>query len=302
MNKIPVILDTDIGGDIDDTWALVMMLRCPELDVKMVVSDVGDTVYRAKLLAKMLDIAGRTDVPVGVGVRQNADGAGERQAAWVKDYDLADYGGKVHDDGVRAMIDAIMDSHQPVTLICIGPMPNIRKALEDRPEIAGRARFVGMHGSFERGCDNKPGMVAEWNVKFDVASARAALSAPWDVTITPLDTCGCIRLDGSRYQELLASRDPVVQALIENYRIWLSNVPSIPQDYVNKGSTILFDTVAIHLAYTTRFLAMRDLNVLVDDEGFTRPDPRGKLMHVAMDWTDVEAYKDDLLARLLGRA
>ena len=100
---------------------------------------------------------------------------------------------------------------------------------------------------------------------------------------------------------MLTSRDPVVQALIENYRVWLSHVPSMPQDLVNQGSTILFDTVAIHLAYSTRFLAMRDMHVLVDDEGFTRPDPRGKLMHVAMDWTDLEAYKDDLLNRLLGR-
>jgi inosine-uridine nucleoside N-ribohydrolase len=41
--SIPVILDTDIGGDIDDTWALAMMLRSPELDVKLVVTDTGDT-------------------------------------------------------------------------------------------------------------------------------------------------------------------------------------------------------------------------------------------------------------------
>lgn len=36
---IPVILDTDIGGDIDDTWALVMTLKSPELDVKLIVSN-----------------------------------------------------------------------------------------------------------------------------------------------------------------------------------------------------------------------------------------------------------------------
>ena len=66
--KIPVILDTDIGGDIDDTWALAMMLKSPELDVKLVVTDTGNTTYRAKIAAKMLEIAGRTDVPVGVGL------------------------------------------------------------------------------------------------------------------------------------------------------------------------------------------------------------------------------------------
>ena len=37
--KIPVILDTDIGDDIDDTWALGFLLRSPEFDVKLVVGD-----------------------------------------------------------------------------------------------------------------------------------------------------------------------------------------------------------------------------------------------------------------------
>ena len=39
--SIPVIFDTDIGSDIDDTWALGFLLRCPELDVKLVTTDRG---------------------------------------------------------------------------------------------------------------------------------------------------------------------------------------------------------------------------------------------------------------------
>lgn len=36
--KIPVVLDTDLGSDIDDTWALAMLLRSPELDVKLILT------------------------------------------------------------------------------------------------------------------------------------------------------------------------------------------------------------------------------------------------------------------------
>ncbi len=43
--SIPVILDTDIGGDIDDTWALAMLLKSPEVDLKLVVTDYGNTTY-----------------------------------------------------------------------------------------------------------------------------------------------------------------------------------------------------------------------------------------------------------------
>ena len=51
--RIPVILDTDIGGDIDDTWALAMLLKSPELDVRLVVSDTGDTTYRSRIIARI---------------------------------------------------------------------------------------------------------------------------------------------------------------------------------------------------------------------------------------------------------
>ena len=93
MNKIPVILDTDIGGDIDDTWALSMLLKCPELDPKLVVSDSGDTHYRSRLAAKLLEVAGGTDVPVGTGIRQTEFEDGGLQGAWVGDCELADYPG-----------------------------------------------------------------------------------------------------------------------------------------------------------------------------------------------------------------
>jgi inosine-uridine nucleoside N-ribohydrolase len=45
FSPIPVILDTDIGSDVDDTWALAMLLGCPELDPKLVVTANGDTTY-----------------------------------------------------------------------------------------------------------------------------------------------------------------------------------------------------------------------------------------------------------------
>jgi len=41
--KIPVILDTDIGIDIDDTWALGLLLKCPELDVKLITTTSEDS-------------------------------------------------------------------------------------------------------------------------------------------------------------------------------------------------------------------------------------------------------------------
>ncbi len=293
--KIPVILDTDIGNDIDDTWALAMMLKCPELDVKLVVSDTHDTVYRAKLVARLLEVAGRTDIPVGVGISQKTDGG--PQAAWVEGYDLHSYPGKVFDDGVQAIIDTIMHSTEVVTLLCIGPVPNIAAALKREPRIAARARFVGMHGSIRRGYGDGQPPAAEYNVVLDAASCRQAFEAPWrERVITPLDTCDRVKLDGARYQRVLASADPLTKAIFENYRAWAVHYKGVdPSSY----STILFDTVAVHLVFSTQFLTMERMGVKVTDAGMTIPDPAGPQLEVAIDWTDLSGFHDYLVERLL---
>lgn len=293
--KTPVILDTDIGDDIDDTWALTLLLKSPELDPKLVVSDSGDTEYRAKIIARLLEVAKRTEIPVGVGLRQKTGGG--RQAAWVKDYDLSRYPGKVHRDGVGAIIRTILDSPEPITLICIGPVPNIQAALEREPKIATRARFIGMHGSVRKGYGGKPKPDAEWNVVANPAACRKAFTAAWPMTITPLDTCGLVRLQGEKYRKVAHCKDPLVQALIENYRIWRkAEDPKAPDEV--EASSVLFDTVAVYLAISTDLVRIERLPLVVTDKGFTVVDPKGKPIDCAIEWKDLGAFEDFLVERL----
>ena len=304
--RIPVILDTDIGTDIDDTWALVMLLKSPELDLKLVTTDTGNTVYRAKIVARLLEIAGRTDVPIGIGIEQNDDDDGP-QAPWVAGYDLGRYPGKVHADGVGALVDTIMASETPVTLVAIGPVPNIAAALAREPGIVRRARFVGMQGSLRRGYGDSSAIAAEANVAGDPAACKAVLGAAWDVTITPLDTCGLVHLTGKEYARVAASDDPLVKALIANYRVWWPRCPWCKDDYAKepdrprRESSTLFDTVAVYLAFSRDLLAMEDLGVRVTDDGHTLIDPSQKLLHCATRWKSLDAFEDILVQRLLGR-
>lgn len=293
---VPVILDTDIGSDIDDTWALAMMLKSPELDIRLITTDTGDAEYRARLTAKLLEVAGRTDIPVGVGIAR--PDAPSSQAPWVEDYALADYPGQVYEDAVEAIVDTIMESEEQITLLCIGPVPNIQAALEREPRIAERARFVGMHGSLRRGYNGNSTPAAEYNVVLDPAACRAAFSAPWDVTITPLDTCGIVRLSGPKYRAVRDCEDPLIQALIENYRVWVQESEWASAFNPDAESSVLFDTVAVYLAYSEELLVMEDLGVRVKDDGRTVIDEDAKTIHCAMDWVDLPAFKDLLVKRL----
>lgn len=296
MNKIPVILDTDIGGDIDDTWALAMLLKSPELDLKLVSTDTGNTTYRAKVAAKLLEIAGRTDVPVGIGIHYG-DGAGA-QAPWVEDYTLDHYPGTIHEDGVGTLIDTIMESPESVTLICIGAVPNIAAALEREPRIVENARFVGMHGSLRRGYGGSPQISAEANVVNHTDACQRVFGAPWDMTITPLDTCGLVQLKGERYRAVRDCPDPLIQALIENYRIWAEHVAWDGPKDADAYSSTLFDTVAVYLAFSEALLVMEDLGVRVTDDGYTVIDEDAKRIHCATDWKDLAAFEDFLVKRL----
>lgn len=141
LNKIPVILDTDIGTDIDDVWALVMLLNSPELDIKLIIPANGNTTYRAKIVAKFLEAAGRNDIPIGIGL--HTSDKIEAQGPWVNDYSLDNYPGIVYKDGIGAMIDQIMYLDEQTTLISIGPVMNILdKVIYSSFRATGHGRVI----------------------------------------------------------------------------------------------------------------------------------------------------------------
>ena len=296
---IPVILDTDIGTDIDDTWALAMLLGCPELDLKLVVTEHGDTTYRAKLAAKFLETAGHDHVPVGIGVEEGKK-VNYFQEPWVGDYDLASYPGEVHADGVQALIDCIMASSEPVTIIAIGIVSNLAKALEIEPRITGKVRFVGMHGSIRVGYNGSSEISPEANVVNDIEAFRKVIAAPWlETIITPLDTCGLIVLDGERYQQIRHSANPILKAVMENYDVWAELVEWLTVDYTDTKSSTLFDTVAIYLAYATDLVEMETVSISTTDKGLNVIDPNGASIQAALRWKNQDAFYDHLVERLL---
>lgn len=301
-SRIPVVFHTDIGTDIDDTWALAQLLRCPELDLKFVLTDTGDTRHRAEIVAKFLEVARRTDVAIGIGEAGPTEQQPRNQEPWVKGYELEQYPGRVHDDGIEALITFIKGSKEPVTIISVSAVPSLARALERDPEFARNCRFIGMHGSFDLGYGGKE-PAAEWNVKVDPAALRTVLSAPWrDILLTPLDTCGSVSIAGADYHAIWSSTDdPVLRALIENYCFFAARVAWMHCDFFALRSTTLFDSVAVYLAYDESLVETETVRFRVTDDGFTRRDPEGVSARVALRWKDRRAFEHDLAQRLLTR-
>jgi inosine-uridine nucleoside N-ribohydrolase len=297
---VPTIIDTDIGGDIDDTWALAMALKRPELDIRLITTCTGDVSYRARIVCRMLDLAGRCDIPVGLGDAYPSDGPRERQQGWVADYPVSRYPGTVHADGIDALIRTCMET-PGITLIGIGPMTSIETALRREPRIAQRTRLVLMAGCVRRHYRDwlPPGPFPEFNVVQDLPAARVVLAAPWrELVITPLDTCERIRLTGERYRRCCASQDPMLRAVVENYRMWRKH----PEGGETESS-ILYDAVAIWLAFSERHLVMEQHALWLTQDGHTRIDPGDRATRparLALDWSDLDGWLDEFVATLEG--
>src|SRR5580765_272135 len=176
-------------------------------------------------------------------------------------------------------------------------MPNVAAALAREPKIANRARFVGMYGSVRRGYDGSAKVSPEWNVKADAKACQKGFKAPWEITITPLDTCGVISLDGDRYQRIRNSKDVVASTIVQNYRMW-SKANKQSGDPAETHSSTLFDTVAVYLAFSQTLCKMERLGIEVTDDGFTRINPSGKAVNVATEWTNLDGFRDLLVTRL----
>ncbi len=298
---IPVILDTDIGNDIDDNWALGLLLKTPELAPKLVLSCTGDTEYRALVAAKFLDRAGRPEIPVAVGVPALEQPAPETLREWLGTYTASDYPGEVRCDGLEEMARTVADEPGVTTVIGIGPLTNLAMFCRHYPGLVSKCRLVAMLGSIYRRHDGESGPIAEYNVKIDIPAAQTVFAAPWrEIVITPLNHCGLIKLDGERYRSVKESADPVAAQIISCYRAWRA---SFGQTGEATETSTLYDTAAVHLAWTDAFTQFETLPLVVDDPGFTRISPRyGRPVKVAVGWNNLDGYLDFLAARLLGHA
>lgn len=303
-HRTPVILDTDLGTDIDDTWALAQLLRSPELDPKLILMAAGDMTFRSTVTARFMEVAGRADIPIGLGdLTAETSPQYRNQDPWIRGYDVARYPGEIVQDGIGRMIEIIEQSPVPVTIIAIAPSQNLAAALVRAPHIASRCRLVGMFGSFDVGYSGDLPASAETNVRMSPEAFRTVMAAPWiDSLLTPLDTCNFAVLDGNNYHRIWsATGDPSLRALIENYCLFAPRVSWMHCDYFAVRSTVLFDCVAVYLAYSEELVKTEIVRFRITDDGFTVRDAAGDFSaRVALGWKDLPAFHDHLTARLLG--
>jgi inosine-uridine nucleoside N-ribohydrolase len=211
-----VIIDTDPG--VDDALALLLAMRSPELKIEAITPVAGNVPLELTLpnALRMVEIAGRTDIPVAAGAR----------APLVRRLVTAAYahgenglGGAVFPEPklkpvaepAAELIRQIVRKYPgEVTLIPVGPLTNIATALNLDTELAGMVRGIVLMGGSLSGGNITP--AAEFNIYVDPEAARIVFQSGIPITMVGLDATRKTSLTEDHVRTLEAAQNPVSQA------------------------------------------------------------------------------------------
>jgi inosine-uridine nucleoside N-ribohydrolase len=211
-----VIIDTDPG--VDDALALLLAMRSPELKIEAITAVGGNVPLELTLpnALRMVEIAGRTDIPVAAGAKSPLV---RRLVTATYAHGENGLGGAVFPEPktkpvnqpAAEMIRQIVRKFPgEVTLLTIGPLTNIATALNADSELAGLVRGLVMMGGSLSGGNITP--AAEFNIYVDPEAARIVFQSGIPITMVGLDVTRKTSLTEDHLRELQAGQNPVSQA------------------------------------------------------------------------------------------
>jgi inosine-uridine nucleoside N-ribohydrolase len=211
-----VIIDTDPG--VDDALALLLAMRSPELKIEAITPVAGNVPLELTLpnALRMVEIAGRADIPVAAGAKAPLM---RRLVTAAYAHGENGLGGavfpepKIHpvNQPAAELIRQIVRKFPgEVTLLTIGPLTNIATALNLDPELAGMVRAIVMMGGSLSGGNITP--AAEFNIYVDPEAARIVFQSGIPITMVGLDVTRKTSLTEEHQRQLQAGQNPVSQA------------------------------------------------------------------------------------------
>jgi purine nucleosidase len=259
-----IIIDTDIGGDIDDAFAVALALRSPEVKLLGITTASGDTEARARILDRMLGEAGRVDIPVAVGIPTTLPWGPAQIGAQTKYGQHAGaYARATHPRAVDFILEQIRHDPGQITLVTIGPLTNIAAAIDkDRDTFRKVKRVVMMGGSIRSGYaqpdDPKNLPTAETNIFVDIPASKKVFESGVPLYVIPTDATAQLKLDEVKRSVLFTYGTPLTSSLAVLYFMWGGVTP------------ILWDPMALAFAIQPQLCPVEPLRIVVDDKGFTR--------------------------------
>jgi inosine-uridine nucleoside N-ribohydrolase len=282
-----IIIDTDIGDDVDDAFALALAVRSAELQILGVTTTFGDTEARAKIVDRFLGEVGRAEIPVMAG-KETAT----KNPMSQRRYGESHFAKASHGDAVEFLLEQIRKYPGAITLIAIGPLMNVGAAIDkDAATFRKLKRVVLMGGSIRRGYGDlgytaPVAAMPEWNILNDVASAQKLFAAGVPLFVMPLDSTQ-LKMDEVKRAFLFSQGTAVTDQLTLLYHLWGQETPT------------LFDPMTLVFALRPDLCPVQGMHIRVDEKGFTREEPGAANAQVCLA-SNAEDFFQFYLKRVAG--
>lgn len=291
----PLLLDTDIGTDVDDALALLFALKCPRLSLEGVTTVYACADLRAKIAKKLLVAAGRGDIPVHSGISQSLTpgtpllGTGREGEGILnkEEFSVPLESLEIGNSAVDFLIETIMSQPRYYNVATIGALSNLAAALQKEPKLEQAIKHLYIMGGAIRfpaplynlrkediGRDTE----LEYNLFCDREAARQVFVSSVPKTIFPLDVTASTPINREEFNFLAQGgrAEKYVKAMVD---VWF--------DYRDKqfgkhvSLTCMHDPLTLAAIIYPEIAHYEEIPLSVNGQGLICYDKKVPLLRVA---------------------
>ncbi|MFF4762919.1 nucleoside hydrolase [Streptomyces sp. NPDC001292] len=281
-----LLLDTDIGSDVDDALALGVLLGSPEqVRLEAVTTVYGDTLLRARLAHRLAALAGH-DLTVVPGAEETLSGtevwwAGHEGRAFT---DLESEPVRNDVPAHRFLAAAVLARPGELDIMGIAPQANLARAITHEPGFAPAVRTLYLMGGHFA-----PGAGPEHNIVSDITAARTVFASGIPTVITGLEITRRVRIGRDGIERIRAA-GTYGAALAREIDAWTG--------FTGEGWSVPHDPITALSMLCPELYETANGTVTVDDEGRTafHRDSDGPV-RLVMD-ADLDAVAEEIVSRI----
>lgn len=256
-----IILDTDVGTDVDDAMAIALAALSPEIQVEGITTVYGDVGLRARMAVKILKLLGKEEIPVMAGVE---DVLLRNREIWWLGHEgeglLKPEDDKLlYDDrhAVDFIIDTVMNNPGEITIVAIGPFTNLAIAIAREPKMAENVKqIVIMGGSARLGSMGMDLEYSDHNVSRDPESAALVFKSKAPIVMCGYDVTRQVLIRTADVERMEATQDLLNLAMARMVRKWL--------DWWKRDFTAMNDPLCIGYLIDPTLCSGEKMNVHVE--------------------------------------
>jgi len=243
--SVRMILDTDLGDDVDDAFALAQAVLHPGIDLVGITACYGDTTFRARLIDGLLAALGATGIPVLVGPETRFTDGSAVETNWFSGEGFAPDATGDYGDAVDFLLETVMGSPGEITVCAVGPLTSVATAMDREPGFTKAMKLlVIMGGTIPPGEED-----LDYNFYSDPGAAVRVVNSDASIRLGSVQVTRQARFEQAHRDRVLASGIELAELLMAMFDRYIERC--------ERDWTPLYDPATLGTVYDESFVKMR---------------------------------------------